>query len=126
MDIEDYDKKMELAFDCGEGGLYAKENYDSAIRESKTLEGFVDDLIHDIKIDPEGYSHLIPIKRPTSDEGRVEFIEAFIRQEFGFDKCGSPEICGTVAGIMFRDGEREKVLEFLEIDDMDEPRYWDS
>jgi len=121
MNIKDYDKKIVLAFGCGYGGLIVKENYDEAIKEAKTLEGIVEDVIYDIGLDTEEYSHLIPIKKPTNDEERINFIEEFIEH-----KESNPELCGIVAGALFRSGQLKRTLEFLEVIDMEEERYWDS
>jgi len=52
----------------------------------------------------------------------MEFFDKYLADS----KCAYPELCGGIAGIMFRCGEREKVLEFLEINEKGEPIYWDS
>lgn len=120
IDIKEYDKKIELAFYESGGGI-VKRNYDDSVRGLKTLEDIVLDLVHDIKLEPEEHEQMIHYDMPLNDKDRIIFIEAFIGE-----KCGHPELCGAVAGILFREGKLEEVLKFLEVDDMDEPRYWDS
>ena len=123
MDIETYDKKIDLAF-YGSGGGIVWEYYQEAIRGTETLKDVVDRIEHDLGLYmlDDWHPDIVVIDNGNcSDEDRVAFINSYMR-----DKCCNPELCGTVAGILFRNGEREMVLEFLEIDDLDEPRYWDS
>ena len=122
MNIEYYDKQIEWAFYYSGGGI-VKEHYDEAIRMNKLLMDIVNEIIEDFKAHPIHYSQMDGIPHPcsTNQKEQLEFIETFIQ-----NKESSPELCGEVAGILFRDGKLEEALCFLEVNDMDEPRYWDS
>ena len=120
MNIKEYDKKIELAFYESGGGI-VKYYYDQAIRGTMTLEDKVNDLISDIQESPDEYPQMEGLIKPLNDIDRISFINTFIGE-----KTSSPELCGEVAGVLFRNGKLSETLEFLEINDMDEPRYWDT
>ena len=129
MDIKDYDEKIALAFQCGEGGLYCQEYYDEAVRGNESLTDVVEGLKSDMRLSLEYKDDETKIKyerwlkiMPHTFDACLSFLEDYLE----FRKESHPELCGTIAGIMFRHGERKRVLEFLEVVDMDEPRYWDS
>jgi hypothetical protein len=128
MNIEDYDKKIVLAFGCGAGGLYVREHYDEAVRGSENLQDVVNYIIEDIKYDLDNYPddvdehHKKLLERVVnSDEECIGFINEFLHNKEAY-----PELCGTVAGILFREGKLKEALDFLEVSDMEEERYWDS
>ena len=76
-----------------------------------------------MKLDPDDENcHMDNVVDPTNDVERLAWIEEYL----AFRKMAYPELCGGVAGILFRDGKRQEAREFLEVDDIDEPRYWDS
>lgn len=120
--IEDYNKQIELAF-YGTGGAIVKDCYDTAIRGVESLTDIVDSIIDEYRAYPEEYSHMDEMFRPspTDQKELISFIECFMQH-----KESSPELCGTVAGILFRDGKLEDALKFLEVHDMNKPRYWDT
>ncbi len=128
MNIEDYDKKIVFAFGCGSGGLYVKENYDDAVRSNKTLMDIVKEIVeginYDIKYEPDEVEehHYEMLSRVVNgDDDCIKFINDFM-----VNKMSQPERCGEVAGILFRDGKLQDALDFLEVSDMEEDRYWDS
>jgi hypothetical protein len=126
MNIKDYDEKIELAFD-GQGGYYVKENYLKSVKSNDSLfSTLVSDLKHDMSWELDEYGevnmeHLLKIC-PTSQDEHFEWLESYLDDR----KVSEPEICGEIAGILFRQGKLKETLEFLEVADMDEPRYWDS
>jgi len=141
MNIEDYDKKIVFGFGCGAGGLYVKEHYDDAVRGTETLGDIVKQLVEEMKFDlaqekpkPEAkYLDYIETKHKlyrnlaerTVDDNiseHLKFIEDFLENR----KESCPELCGSVAGILFREGMLQDALNFLEVSDMEENRYWDS
>ena len=125
--IDNYDATLELAF-YGQGGQYVKDEYETAIRGGKTLSELVNNEIDDARSEMSRYgesshSFLCDIDEKISDDVvALQILEKYLDQA----KCSYPELCGEIAGIMFRNGERDKVLEFLQVDDLHEPRYWDS
>ncbi len=140
MNIEDYDKKIVFAFGCGEGGLYVQENYNDAIRSTTTLEDIVKGLIEDMNLDLCDYEKsknkyskymedkcilyksLIARVICNKESDYIKFINDFLENR----KESHPELCGSVAGILFREGKLQEALDFLEVSDMEEDRYWDS
>jgi len=130
MKIEDYNKKIVLAFGFGGGGLYVREHYDEAVNSTETLKSVVNDLRSDIKIelsqDPnnieDGHKELLDRVHPTNDEECIRFIDDYLGE---LKEC-YPELCGTVAGILFREGKLEETLKFLEVADTEEEIRWDS
>ena len=129
MDIKDYDEKIVLAFQCGGGGLYCREYYNEAVRGNENLTDVVEDIKSDMRLDLEDeddgtkrkYERLLEIM-PHNLDACLSFFEDYLEGR----KESHPELCGTIAGIMFRHGERKRVLEFLEVSDLSEYRYWDS
>ena len=77
--------------------------------------------ISTIRLEPQEYPQLMNVKKPSDESSRIKYIETFI-----VDKCSHPEICGTVAGILYRNGKLVEALDFLEVIDVEEERYWDS
>jgi len=142
MNIEDYDKKIVFAFGCGEGGLYVKENYDDAVRGTDTLGDIVKQLVEEMKFDlaqektkgkysdysdyietkHELYKTLVERNVDSNISEQLKFVEDFLENR----KESHPELCGSVAGILFREGKLQEALDFLEVSDMEENRYWDS
>jgi len=128
MNIEDYDSKIVLAFGCGAGGLYVREHYNEAIQSSETLRDVVSSLIEEIRWDlnnrpddVEDYHKELVGKVINNDEDCIQFINGFL-----INKASCPELCGIVSGILFREGKLQEALDFLEVSDMEEERYWDS
>lgn len=125
MRIEDYDAKIELAF-YGTGGGIVKENYDEAVRGTETLADVCGGVREWVDSDLTKYDDtpLATLPVPSNDEEFLHYLDAYT--EIGSGKCSHPELCGTVAGILFRDGKKEEALMFLGVHDTDEPIYWDS
>jgi hypothetical protein len=128
MKIEDYDKKIALAFGGGQGGVYVRENYDDAVRSNETLAEIVINLVHDIQTEindcPEDVEeeHIELVShQPCNSAECLEFINKYMGE-----KMSHPELCGTVAGILFREDKLQEALDFLEVSDMEEERMWDS
>ncbi len=139
MNIDDYNDKIVLAFGCGEGGLYVQENYDDAVRGTKTLGDIVNDLVEDMKFDlayektkgkysdsmetmHELYRNLVNRTVGDNITECLKFIGDFLENRTE----SYPELCGSVAGILFREGKLQEALDFLEVSDIEENRYWDS
>ena len=131
MKIKEYNQKIVLAFGCGSGGLYVQSNYDEAVRGNETLKDIVISLVEDIKSDlndPRGLveaEHAALLTRVGYDDDDVCYLR-FINDYLDGRKESHPELCGAVAGILFREGNLKEALDFLEVSNMEEARYWDS
>lgn len=125
MNINDYDKKIELAF-YGQGGYYVKENYVESLSSDRQLIDIVKDVKNDIRLEKEeegeDVSVFDKIDLPRDEQECLSWLEFYL----GDKKISYPELCGSIAGVLFRSGERENVLRFLEVLDLNEPIYWDS
>lgn len=132
MNVKDYDGKMDLAFVESQGGLYFRENYDEAVKSEKTLLDIVNDIIHDYKLDLAEDNSLVGEERLNvqemtqriviNDNDRLKFIVDFLHG----NKESYPEMCGAVCGVLFRNGELRKVIDFLGLEYSEDEIYWDS
>jgi len=128
MKIKDYDEKIILAFGCGAGGLYVKESYDEAVQSTETLRDVVNSLIKEIKYDIKNYPDDVEEYHKELLNRIIDSYEDFIYfiNDYIHNKESHPELCGNVAGILFREGKLQETLDFLEVSGIEEERYWDS
>ncbi|GAF79942.1 unnamed protein product [marine sediment metagenome] len=117
---KEFEEKLELAFYGSGGGIVLECLEQSAIGD-RSIKDELDDIIEDSLSDDEIFEDLSHLPEPTNDEERLIRIEEYIGE-----KCCFPEICGSIAGILYRDGKLKECLEFLEVFDITEPRRWDS
>ena len=128
MTISKYLDLIDPTFKFGEGGEYLRQNYYESLKGQQTLLDIVnvlkEDIMEDLADNFEGENEMSVLLDiiPTSDDECMDFFGKYL----GDSKCAHPELCGAIAGIMFRCGEREKVLEFLGVNEEGEPSYWDS
>ena len=118
-----YKRQLEFAFG-GTGGGIVKEYYKEYEDKDETLDNAIKEIENWSEECPEeceGFEFSNEIY-DKEDEEKVSFILSSLPE----DRCHMPEMCGSIAGILFSHGFLEESLQILQVEDADDYRYWDS
>ena len=127
MKINEYDEKIELAF-AGQGGTYFKDNYEESAKGKISLLDIARDVVEDIKCEEDLGEELSEEEKKLTTRFLRDEVDALslLNDYLSDRKMSYPELCGSICGVLFRNGRLKDALEFAEVHDMTESRYWDS